>query len=337
MNRPLCSLSILLGLLTALFMLFTGCDSGDDDDNDAVDDDTADDDTADDDTADDDTADDDTVDDDTADDDTTDIYEDACTNYAASELVSWQPQSDAATLRAKFFNFDPESEDALLLDGAGLHLRVPTGNSGGCWLNLPAGHYTGTLSIGEVDQDTLEFDLAENTVSMVVSVNHEVNGPDMVFLPVDVTTPEGQWSFNVLSFAQDIKPNAIDVYLWPTGTTTEDYRTVTPEKIASNVAYGDSVAVDVTPAFSPYGKKDTIVPSLVYALISAGTALDLDTVVAEFFMPCYSSVEDPTFSVEILFGTCSDESTEDDDPNGFCYGNSGNSGTSLFYPGEMCF
>ncbi len=38
-------------------------------------------------------------------------------------------------------------------------------------------------------------------------------GPDMVFLSVDVTTPEGQWSFNVLSFAQDIKPNAIDVNL----------------------------------------------------------------------------------------------------------------------------
>lgn len=53
---------------------------------------------------------------------------------------------------------------------------------------------------------------------------------------------------------------------------------MTPEKIASNVAYGVSVAIDVTPAFSPYGKKDTIVPSLVYALTSAGTGCRLDRV-----------------------------------------------------------
>ncbi len=84
---------------------------------------------------------------------------------------------------------------------------------------------------------------------------------------------------------------------------------MTPEKIASNVVYGVSVAIEVTPAFSPYGKKDTIVPSLVYALTSAGTASDLDAVLAKFFLPCYSSFEDPTFSVENLFGTCSDEST----------------------------
>ncbi len=44
MNRPLCSLSILAGLLTALFILFTGRDFGDHENNDAAADATVDDD-----------------------------------------------------------------------------------------------------------------------------------------------------------------------------------------------------------------------------------------------------------------------------------------------------
>lgn len=269
--------------------------------------------------------------DDDNDDTTPDIYMDACTSHAAQN-DSWQPVADKATLRTRFFKFDPESAYEMLLDGADLHLRVPSGNEGACWMNLPAGHYTATLVIEDASRDTLEFDLAVNTTSMVSNVLHEVNGPDMSFFPLTTTAPDVQWPLNILNLLQDIRPQAMDVYLWPAETDQINFRTITPDKVAENVAYGDSISLFVTPTFSSY---TVLLPALVFAMIPAGATMNLDTVTPEFATPCYGSVDDPTFMVLNIYGLCAGDTTEDD-PNGFCHGQGGNPGTELYYPGETC-
>jgi len=249
-------------------------------------------------------------------DDTGPTYVEACEGEP-EQWPSWDPVPEQATVTARFLLIDVDSTREMRIDGEGLHLGFSDA-SGGCWFHLPAGHYTLHLVVGGEEWTTLETDLSADRTTVIVGLDHPTNGSGIAVFPLETTEPEGQWRVNVLNVAQDVEPDPLDVYLWPTGTTTEDSTSVTPARVVTDLAYGAATSVLIRPYITPDEKDAVLAPSAILAFVPHGTACDPATVAAEYVMPCLGDPEDVPFMVLGMYALCAGD-TLDDDTDGPCY------------------
>jgi hypothetical protein len=267
-------------------------------------------------------------------DDTAPTYTDACEGDA-EQWPSWDPVAGQATVTARFLSIDAESTREIQFDGEGLHLSY-SDDSGGCWFHLPEGGYTLRLVVGGEELATLETGLFAERTSVVVGLDHPTNGPEITVFPLETAEPDGQWRVNVLNVAQDVKPEPLDVYLWPTGTTTEDSTSVTPAEVVTELAYGTATSVLISPYITSDEKDATLAPSAILAFVPHDTACNPATVAAEFLMPCMGNPKDVPFMVLGMYAFCAGD-TLDDDPDGPCYQTWGNPAIGLTDGVDACW